>query len=332
MSTHQTFASPLGPVIARYLALKQALGRKYAIERAVFGHLDCFLAAQPPDRSYLTAESFSLWCTTLAHLTPTVRRNRMRIVRNLCLYRRRSESECFVPDPRAFPRPHPPGRPHLFTEQEIARLLHAAGDLRPSSTSPLHPEIYRLAIVLLYTAGLRRGELVRLTLADYDSVEQTLAIRATKFHKSRIVPLSHDAAREMDAFLDARCRRLPHAASAALLCSRCRGLRHYTGAGIGQGMQRLFRCAGLRTASGRPPRVHDFRHTFAVHALLRWYREGSDVQAKLPALAAYMGHVSIVSTQYYLAFLEPFAEAASELFAHHSGSAIGLCPATGDAP
>lgn len=316
MNTRRPFASRLGPIIARYLALKEALGRRYTRERYVLTHLDRFLAAQPSNGSELTAQTFALWCATLAHLAPGVRRSRMRIVRNLCLYRQRTRPHCFVPDRATFPRPHFPRSPYFFTEQEIVRLLRATGDLRPASTSPLRREAFRLAIVLLHTTGMRRGELVHLTLADYDLTEKSLRIRATKFHKSRIVPLSRDAVREMDAYLLAR-RRLPHAPEAPLLCNHHGGLRCYSGEGLGLGLRQLFRSAGVRSASGRPPRVHDMRHSFALHALLRWYRTGIDVQAKLPALAAYMGHVSIVSTQHYLQFLEPFAETASDLFARH---------------
>lgn len=318
MSTRPPFASHLAPFIARYLALKQALGRGYAGERAVLAHLDRFLTAQPPARSDLTTETFAQWCATLAHLMPGVRRNRMRLVRNLCLYRQRTEPSCFVPDTNLFPRAHVPLRPHFFTEQEFVQLLEVAKGLAPTSSSPLRAEVYRLALVLLYTAGLRRGELVRLTLGDYEPQERTLLIRATKFHKSRIAPLSRDGAREMDLYLRAR-RRLPHTPDAPLLCNCHGGLRPYTGAGIGQGLRHLFRCAGVRTLSGRLPRVHDIRHSFAHNALLRWYRAGIDVQTKLPSLATYMGHVSIVSTQHYLTFLEPVAQSASDLFAHHCG-------------
>ncbi|MHC4492516.1 MAG: tyrosine-type recombinase/integrase [Planctomycetota bacterium] len=328
MSARRSFTSSLGPLLARYLRLNEALGRKYALERDVFVHLDRFLAAQPPDKSDLTAETFALWCATLAHVKPGVRRHRMRTVRRLCRYRQRSEPSCFVPDPHTFPRPYAPRPPHFFTEQEILRILRATDHLRSSPTSPLRREGYRLAVVLLHTTGLRRGELMRLTLDDYDPGERTLHIRVTKFHKSRIVPLSRDAAREMDAYLRAR-RRLPCSPGAPLLCFRRRGIQPYAGDGLGAGLQQLFQAAGVRTAAGRVPRVHDLRHSFALNALLRWYRAGTDVQARLPALAVYMGHVSIVSTQYYLAFLEPFAEAVSERFADHCRSFLGGRPADG---
>jgi len=325
VSTPVIFASHLGPFITRHLALKQALGRDYASERRMLTHLDRFLATHGTE---ITAETFARWCSTIAHLTPGVRRRWMQVVRNLCLYRKRSELACFVPDQSAFPRPHVPRRPHLFTGQDIVRLLRATDGLRPASTSPLHREVLRLAVVLLYTAGLRRGELVRLTLADYDPTERTLTIRAGKFHKSRLVPLSSDAAREMDAYLVAR-RRLPHAVETPLLCNSRGGLRRYTGAGLAQGLRQLLRRAGVRTAPGGLPRVHDMRHSFAHEALLRWYRAGIDVQAKLPALATYMGHVSVVSTQYYLSFLEPFAEAASERFARHCDPFLGTASGGG---
>ncbi|MGH8187006.1 MAG: tyrosine-type recombinase/integrase [Steroidobacteraceae bacterium] len=240
----------------------------------------------------------------------------MRIVRNFCLYLRRTRPGCFVPDPNGFPQPHVPRRPYIFTEAQIVRLLGVATSLSSNSTSLLRAAVSRIAIVLLYTTGLRRGELVRLVISDYDATEQTLLIRKSKFHKSRVVALSSSAAREMNQYLRAR-RRLPHSADAPLLVSNHGGISAYCGGGLGQAMRSLFRLADVRKPDGGFPRVHDVRHTYAVHALLRWYRAGVDVQAKLPALSTAMGHVSIASTAYYLSFLEPVAEAASKRFARH---------------
>jgi len=328
MNSARKFTSELGPFIASYLALKQALGRIYRTEQDALTHLDRFLSAQTPMNARLTTKTFALWSSTFEHLTPTVRRNRMRIARNLCLYRQRSEPACFIPDAADFPRPRKAQPPYLFTEEQIGRLLAAADQLRPASTSPLYGQGLRLAIVLLYTSGLRRGELVRLTIGDYDVGERTLSIRDTKFHKSRLVPLSTDAVREINSYLKAR-RRLPHSPGEPLLCN-CHGrLRPYTGAGIAQGLCRLFVQAGVHTSQGRLPRIHDLRHTFALEALRRWYRAGVDVQAKLPALATYMGHVSVVSTQYYLALVEPFTNEVGERFAKHCECLLVPSTATG---
>jgi integrase/recombinase XerD len=316
MTWSYSFSSSLAPVINDYLSLKRALGRRFDGESRIFANLDHFLAGCASSGSALTPDNFASWCLTFTHVSATTRRNRMRIVRNLCLYMRRRDPDCFVPDSATFPAPHTPARPHIFSEEEIVRLLRAAGELSTRSTSPLRGPMERLAIVLLYTAGLRRGELVRLTLSDYDPAERTLLVRASKFHKSRLVALSVDAVHEIEAYLLLR-RRIPCHADAPLLVSSWRGLRSRSGAGFGQSLRRLFDRAGLRTRSGRLPRVHDMRHTHAVHVLLSWYRAGLDVQAKLPALATSMGHVSVVSTAYYLALLDPVAEAASKRFELH---------------
>jgi len=304
-------------VIARYVALKQALGRRFDTQRYLLARFDGFLAAR--HATDLTAETFSAWCSSIKHLTPSGRRMRMQVVRQFCLYRRRNEHACFVPDPSQFPPAQPRRRPHIFSEDEIARLLRAARALRRWGASPLYPQVARLALVLLYTSGLRRGEIVRLTLGDYDPGEHILRVRDSKFHKSRMVPLSKDAVREIGCYLDdRRCRSFPSGADAPLLLHRCdSGFAAYSGNGLRVLMRHLFQTAGVRTASGHLPRVHDLRFTFAFHALLRWYRTGADVQARLPALATYMGHVSILSTQYYLPIRDAVALEASKKFERH---------------
>jgi integrase len=311
------FLSAIGPTITRYVVLKQALGRRYDTQRHGLLQLDRFLATRAV--SDLTAESFSAWCSSIEHLMPSGRRMRMQIVRQFCLYRRRSEPVCFVPDPSQFPPPQPRRRPHVFSEYEIARLLSEAGALRRWGASPLYRQVTRLALVLFYTSGLRRGEIVRLTLGDYDPAEHLLLVRDSKFHKSRMIPLSNDAVREIERYLDDRRRHgFPCGADAPLLLHRHGGnLIAYSGHGLRVLMRHLFQAAGVRNAAGRLPRVHDLRFTFAFHALSRWYRTGADVQARLPALATYMGHVSILSTQYYLPILDAVAQETSERFDRH---------------
>lgn len=310
----QTWRSRLGPQIAAYLALKKSLGRRFFSETYLFIRFDRFLAQRRA--AAVTPGIFAEWIHTFDHVSPTVRRTRMRVIRNFCLYLRRTDRTCFVPDRSGFPAPHVARRPHIFSVEQIARLLHAATRLPARSTSLLRGPVFRLAVVLLYTAGLRRGELVRLTISDYDPVERTLLVRTSKFHKSRLVALSESAVGELERYLRLR-RRLPCGPDAPLLVNNHHGWSAYSGASFGQGMRQLFRIAEVYMPSGRIPHVHDIRHTFAVHALLRWYRDGVDVQAKLPALATVMGHVSVASTAYYLALLEPVAEAASDRFERH---------------
>ena len=320
MNERTQFRSGYGATMARYLAVKETLGRQYTTERAVFTRLDGFLAARHAD---LDAETFAHWCTSLGALTSGVRRARMRIVRNLCVYRRRDEPSCFVPDLALFPPRHHTVQPHIFTADEIDRLLRVVETVRVTRRSPLRRDILRLALVLFYTTGLRRGELLRLTAGDYDPTEGTLLIRESKFHKSRIVPLSPDGASSVDAYLrDRRTHRGPFSKDTPLLGSPYCDGKPFSAVGLREGISQLLRTAGIHTAAGRTPRLHDFRHTFAVHALLRWYQTGADVQAKLPILATFMGHASILSTQYYLRVLDQLNGLASSRFASEYGDLV----------
>lgn len=220
-------------VIEQYLQLRRALGRAYGTEERTLASLQRFLVAA--GRTELDQEHFAGWCHSHAGLTGNVRRNRQRMVRNFCLYRQRTEPHCFVPDINHFPQPCPHAAPVIFGPTEVANMLAAAKKLIPAPNSPLRPPVMRLAIVLLYTAGLRRGELLRLTLADADPVQGVLRIRESKFHKSRFVPLSRDAQRELRVYLRQRLAP-PFSVSpeTPLLCNCARGFRGYSGEGVKQ--------------------------------------------------------------------------------------------------
>lgn len=321
----RTFTSCLGDSIDEYLSLKEALGRRFATERRLLEKLDAFMAALGAGQ--MSQTEFDAWCRTQLHLSSTVRRNHMRIVRNFCVYRQRSRPDIFVPNRDLFPTPHQPIRPYVFSERDIMLLLQRCATLSPTSRSPLRPQVYRLAVVLLYTTGLRRGELTRLTLNDYDARAQTLHVRESKFHKSRYLPLSIDADQEIQDYLTAkRKRRLTMHREAPLLCHGNAGQRPYRGDGMWHALHELMTSAGVRTSDGRVPRVHDYRHGFAISALLRFYRTGIDLQSKLPLLAAYMGHVSVVSTAYYLSFVPELAAAASDRFGSRYGDLVQIQP------
>lgn len=317
-STH-----PLVCVIEAYLVYRRALGRGAEQEEWLLRRLCRFLSAR--DASELDAHHFDDWRESIGHLHPNSRFTYENIVYHFCDHRRRTQPECFVPDPSTFARPLPHACPQPIAPHQIARLLTLTATLSPEPGSPLRAAVMRLALVLLYTSGLRLGELLRLVLGDIDVDAEGLVlhIRESKFHKSRWVPLSPSAGEELRAYLRIRHAQCPdERASAPLLCNRCRGWRPYSHSGMYQALHALFRAGGVHDSAGRCPRVHDIRHAFAREALVRWYRQGGDVQTHLPKLALYMGHVSIASTAYYLRFMPDVVTQASARFERVFGALV----------
>jgi len=311
----------LDPIIIRYLKHFRSLGRQFYAEERMLQSLRIFLIRNK--QHDLDSSLFDKWSSSFEMLSANVRRARQRIVRNFCLYRQRTESQCFVPDIYRFARPQPCAAPVILTPAQILKLLQLADECPSNAHTSLLPKVLKVAIVLLYTAGLRRGELLRLTLSDVSEKTGILRVRESKFHKSRLVPLSIDARREVRCYLKHRLApNLDITPTSSFLCNFSRGQRGYTGVGLGGAIRRLLLRGSIRDADGRVPRIHDFRHTFAVHALLRWYRQGADVQSNLPKLALYMGHVSIVSTAYYLRWIPEIQELASNRFADKFGYLI----------
>jgi len=246
----------------------------------------------------------------------------MHIVKNFCLYRQRFAPGCFVPTPTQFPQAIQRVQPYIFSDCEIECLLKLCIHIPDSVRSPLRATATRLAIILLYTTGIRRGELLRLSARDYDPCAQTLLIRESKFYKSRLLPLPRDVAAEVEQFLTIHSSKVL-AADAPLICSpyACQNPA-YSGVQLGKNFNILMRLAGIRKNDGRLPRIHDFRFSFAVNALIRWYRNGVDVQCKLPFLATWLGHYSVLSTYHYLRFVEPLRLLASNRFADWYGGLV----------
>jgi integrase len=311
-------SSPLGRAIARYLSHKHSLGHIYHCEAGVLDRLHRGLLRQ--GRPDLDAAGFEHWLRGLSDLHPNTRRKWHQIVRNFCLYRRRDEPRGFVPsDNYAKRQPHI--TPVIVEPAQVARMLTLATTLAPSPNSPLRGPVMRMALVLLYTAGLRLGELLRLTLGDVCEDGALLRIRESKFHKSRWVPLSPSASDELRDFLRRRSRVFPTAPTAPLLCSRrCR--HGYSHQGMQGALRSLFAAADVGDAHGHRPRVHDLRHSFAVQALIRWFHTGADVQSYLPKLALFMGHVSIESTAHYLHWIPAVRALASARFEKRFGQLV----------
>jgi integrase/recombinase XerD len=189
--------------------------------------------------------------------------------------------------------------PYIYTEAELKRLLEAV----PAATGPrsdIDADTLRTFLLLLYGAALRRGEARRLKLEDIDVPQSLLHIRGTKFFKTRIVPVSTSLAPVLRRFLAKRRKRHPVHAESRLFCKR-------NGAALSESVinaafRRLRKIAGIRRDGGarNQPRLHDLRHSSAVHRVTAWYRCGADLNDLLPKLATFLGHKGLSGTQRYL--------------------------------
>jgi integrase len=316
--TMTAFHSALAEDMTSYVELKRALGFKaHCLERNL-RVLDGFLVRRHHNAEDLSLPILEAWLGEPPDLKPTTRALRLRIVRQFCLYRRRTQPGAYVPDKqnacKIWPARLPRFTPHIFTVEEMRRLLRAALDLRPYRSNPHRAQTFFNRLLLLYSTGLRISEAHALRFGDIDWTEGTLLIRESKFFKSRIVPVHADtrsSLRDYQALLD-----LPRRDASRQLPLFQRGQRRaYSLEGLREVGIQILRSSGLKPATGHVgPRLHDLRHTFAVRCIERWYADGRDVQNLLPRLATYMSHGSFAATQYYVTITDTILHRAGERF------------------
>ena len=209
-------------------------------------------------------------------------------------------------------------RPYIYTDQEIERLLAATRALPPARG--LRRWTYYCLLGLLSVSGLRISEALNLQLDDIDLRQNVLTIRKTKFGKSRLVPLHPSTQKILTGYLQQRSRFLAGRPASHLFVSGTRN--RLRAREVRRTFYALSRQIGLRGASAsHGPRLHDFRHRFAVKTLLHWYRSGLEIEARLPILSTYLGHGCVSHTYWYLSAVpELMGEAVHRLERHWEGA------------
>jgi len=223
-----------------------------------------------------------------------------------------------LPLPEQPPKLPPQQTPYVYTTDELQRLV-AATSILSTPCSRLQAATYRTLLLTLYGTGLRVSEAIGLNLRDVDLEQRLLTVRNTKFYKTRLVPIGPRLTSALAAYLEQRSTlALPNGQDSALLCSRTGHRLAYQY--VITVFQRVRATADIRCPDGepRPPRLHDLRHTAAVHRVLAWYRAGKDVQRLLPQLATYLGHAELKSTQRYLQMTPELLQEASYRFARYA--------------
>lgn len=305
--------SCLAVPIRRLIQLRQLSGTDYHAQARLLVYFDRFLVAQKLTGSRLTRRIIEAYEKTLSHLAPRVQANRMCVVRQLCEYLSRSDPQVYVPERLRTPSSQATFVPYIYSEDEVRALLAAAATLAPPGA--LRGPTYQTLLGLLYSTGLRIGEAMALNLADFHHDDARLYIEQGKFRKARWVPMSPSTVAALSRYVERRRQTRPYALDAPLfLNQRGHRLQHCT---VNHSFHELLKQCGITRTAPHRPRLHDLRHTFAVHRLLAWYRDGHDINARLAWLATYMGHVDIRSTQVYVQPTAELLEQVNGRFHHH---------------
>lgn len=320
------YRSFLADAMMDYLDYLDHLGFSIVPQASNLRRIDGFLVEN--DIGCMQQCDSRLWLRLMAQYQGRVKGTTLRLWRNtfhgLCRYLVRQGWMPENPVP-AFPVPRIEHyRPYVFSIEELRRFFDWLQQRADHSGDPLTSFRFRSRYVfyhLLYACGLRVSEGVRVTRADYAAEQRTLFIQPSKFHKDRLIPIGSRAASNLQSLLVLRQRLfgIPPEGLFFLVLPERRAYNPRTASQYFQtAMQRLgiYRSQVTdRNCTHGTPHLHELRRAFAVHRLIRWYREKADVDAKLPLLATYMGHGRFEYTKTYLTLTQQLLSEAGHRFA-----------------
>jgi integrase len=285
--------SDLSSQLGDYLAMRRALGFKLGKEGRLLRDFAVF--ADAAGASTVTTDLAVAWAILPCNASPVWAAQRLSMVRGFARYLQAFDPAVQVPPAGLLPARTRRVTPYIYSGADVAALMAAARMLR----NPLKAATFETLIGLLSVTGMRGSEAMALDDGDIDAAAGLLTVRATKFRKSRQLPLHPATLGALAGYQAIRDQLCPAPAQGSLLVSA-------TGARLCQAtvqpvFRDLLRRAGIGQRTARPrPTVHGLRHSFAVKTLIGWYRDGQDVQARMPSLSTYLGHAAPAATYWYL--------------------------------
>jgi integrase len=287
--------------LQRFLEFKRAAGCRYREEARALGVLDRFFGQHlAPGDPVVSLEVIRAYVARQSLESETTRAHRVSLIRQVCRFLALEEPRTAIPGPRFLGISRRTVVPRILTREEGRRFLQSSGTLPTARCSPIRDTVLGTALVLLYLSGLRAGEVLRLTDADVDLGAAVLRVRDTKFGKSRLVPVAPDVATRLHHCRAEVARHAGPRGPEAPFFPAPSG-RGYSITALRTAFRHVLVSAGIPWRSGgRSLRVHDLRHSFVTLRLLLWCQQNADLGARLPALATYLGHVGLSSTQRYL--------------------------------
>lgn len=291
------YASKLAKLIECFVAEKRFAGYKYETEAKMLYRFDRFLSDEAFPGFPLRRDMIEKYTAKTPYEAHRNHYSRYCLIRQLCEFALQSGYDAYVPPPPGKARPRDGFVPYIFSQDEIRRLLNSADSMSPCIKCPQRHTVFPMMLRLLYCCGLRVSEALNLTLDDVDLEAGILRILESKNNKDRLVPMSVSLTAYTRVYA-----KVIHArsggSSAFLPTSRRKAWSPRT---VNTNFHKILFAAGIPYGGfGAGPRVHDLRHTFAVHCLKAWVTAGVDIRAALPYLSAFMGHADIYSTQTYL--------------------------------
>ena len=275
----------------RYVALRRTLGHKL---RRTARYLELFARfAAERDEAHIRTATAIAWAGSAR--TPGVRSSRLAVVRLFARFLRAENAAHEVPPANIFVVRVTRPIPYIYTQEEIAGVLDAAGQLRQHKPNPLRRPLYVMLFGLIAATGMRVSEALALRFDDI-LPGGTLYIRTTKFGKSRLVPLHETVIKALDHYLETR-RRL--GGTSDLLFPSTKG-KLLAASTVNYTFRCLIRRAHIAPDRRRTPRIHDLRHTFATRVLEQCSFERGAVARNFVTLSTYLGHVDISYTYWYL--------------------------------
>ena len=303
----------LRQAVEDYLTRRRHLGFQWREAGHALRH--CVTCMEHHHASYITQTLALAWAQQPASAQPAYWAQRLSYVRGFARYRRASDPRTQIPAPGLLPFPPKRARPYLYSNQEIEDLLDAARHMpHRYPNEALLPWVYYGLFGLLSVTGLRLGEARNLKLDDVDLAAAVLTVRGAKFGKTRLVPLHASTCQVLAEYIARRQRHWAGRPVSSYVFVSSWGNRLDSGQ-IYRAFYRLSRQIGLRDASDRHgPRLHDLRHRCATHTLVHGYRCDQDPERRQPLIYAYLGHVHVADTQWYVeASPELMREAMSRL-------------------
>lgn len=292
-----------------YLSVRRGLGFDLRADERILRRFVSF--AQKKDASHITPALFLQWQGANGRARPRTQAGYLRAVRQFAAWLHSLDPQHELLPRHLVPcRPHRP-RPYIYSREEIRRIVEAAAEL--PSVNGIRALTCAALFGLIAVTGLRVSEAISLNVDDVDLDAGVLTVRRGKFGKARLLPISDGTAAHLAAYAKERDRLLGHRPDAFFVADRGGRL---TDCGARYNFATICQNIGLRQATrfgrhGRGPRIHDLRHSFAVHTLMGWYRTGKDPAREMIKLTTYLGHASPANTYWYIEAVPELLELAS---------------------